>query len=161
MVHLYLFPYLLPLATSFVNMAFTSTGERSDDVQLSSRSITTATHYNLINCMTNIKSWMQANSHKLNCDKSDPNWSQIPYKTTQLSTLSAVITSRCLPLHTFIIWESFLTATSVLNTRSTKALELLFPPHLKSISTHHSFSAVEMLIHAFITSRIDYCNRIL
>uniref|UniRef100_A0A671TNF5 Reverse transcriptase domain-containing protein n=1 Tax=Sparus aurata TaxID=8175 RepID=A0A671TNF5_SPAAU len=45
----------------------------TDDVQLyiSTKSITPATHSTLSNCLTNIKSWMQTNFLKLNCDKSD------------------------------------------------------------------------------------------
>ena len=45
----------------------------ADDVQLyiSTKSITPATHSTLFNCLINIKSWVQTNFLKLNCDKSE------------------------------------------------------------------------------------------
>ncbi|XP_036958611.1 uncharacterized protein LOC119022134 [Acanthopagrus latus] len=45
----------------------------TDDIQIyiSAKSITTATHSTLTNCLTDIKIWMQTNFLQLNCDKSD------------------------------------------------------------------------------------------
>ena len=138
----------------------------ADDVQLyiSTKSITTATHSTLVNCLTEIKSWMQTNFLKLNCDKSDmiiigPNSltksAQNFHLTIDNSTLSPSPHIRNLG----VIFDSNLSFEHHVKHITRTAFF-----HLKNIARLRpslSFPAAETLIHAFITSRIDYCNSIL
>uniref|UniRef100_A0A8P4G516 Reverse transcriptase domain-containing protein n=1 Tax=Dicentrarchus labrax TaxID=13489 RepID=A0A8P4G516_DICLA len=138
----------------------------ADDIQLyiSTKSITPATHFTLSNCLTDIKSWMHSNFLKLNCDKSDliiigpkslTKTTDSFHLTIDNSTLSPSPHSRNLG----VIFDNNLSFEHHINQITRTAFF-----HLKNIARLRpslSFSAAETLIHAFITSRIDYCNSIL
>ncbi|XP_075963092.1 uncharacterized protein LOC142966290 [Anarhichas minor] len=136
------------------------------DVQLyiSTKAITTATHSTLTSCLTDIKSWMQTNFLKLNCDKSD----MIIIGPKSLTKTS----------HNFCLTIDNSTLSPSPHIRNLGVMfdsNLSFEHHVKQITRTAFFhlkniarlrpslssSAAETLIHAFITSRIDYCNSIL
>ncbi|XP_029929809.1 LOW QUALITY PROTEIN: uncharacterized protein LOC115374818 [Myripristis murdjan] len=138
----------------------------ADDVQLyiSTESITTLTHSTLTNYLTEIKSWMHSNFLQLNYDKSDmiiigpKSLTKTAYNfslTVDNSTLSPSNHIRNLG----VILDSNLSLEHHVNHITRTAFF-----HLKNIARLRpslSFSAAEILIHAFITSRLDYCNSIL
>ncbi|XP_061765110.1 uncharacterized protein LOC133558054 [Nerophis ophidion] len=118
----------------------------------------------LSDCLTEIKSWMHSNFLKLNCIKSDmlmigPKSLTKTAHNFQLSvensTLSpstyirnlGVILDNNLPFENHV---NHITRTAFFHLKNTARLR----PSL-------SFSAPETLIHAFITSGLDYCNSIL
>ncbi|XDV31632.1 hypothetical protein PO909_002599 [Leuciscus waleckii] len=138
----------------------------ADDVQLyiSTKSITSVTHSTISNCLIDIKSWMHTNFLQLNCEKTD--MIIIGPKSITKTT------------HSFSLTVDNSTLFPSLHSRNLGVIfdnNFSFEPHIKQITRtafFHlkniarlrpslSFSAAETLIHAFITSRIDYCNSIL
>ncbi|XP_029957253.1 uncharacterized protein LOC115395750 [Salarias fasciatus] len=136
----------------------------ADDIQLyiSTTSIHPNIHSTLTQCLTDITTWMNHNFLKLNSDKTD-----IIIIGPHNITKSA---------QQFTLDNSTLTPSPLI--RNLGVLldpTLSFDPHIKHITRtafFHlkniarlcpslSFSAAETLVHAFITSRIDYCNSIL
>uniref|UniRef100_A0A8C1SXW2 Reverse transcriptase domain-containing protein n=1 Tax=Cyprinus carpio TaxID=7962 RepID=A0A8C1SXW2_CYPCA len=138
----------------------------ADDVQLyiSTKSITSATHSTITNCLTDIKSWMHTNFLQLNCEK-----------TNMIIIGPKPITKT---IHSFSLTVDTFTLSPSLHSRNLGVIfdnNLSFEHHIKQITRTAffllkniarlcpslSFSAAETLIQAFITSRIDYCNSIL
>ncbi|XP_072556731.1 uncharacterized protein [Paramormyrops kingsleyae] len=138
----------------------------ADDIQLyiSTTSINPSIHSTLSHCLTDIKNWMNHNFLKLNSDKTD--FIIIgPHNITKSS------------LHSTVHFDNTILSPSPLIRNLGVLLDptLSFEPHVKHITRttfFHlkniarlrpslTFSAAETLIHAFITSRIDYCNSIL
>ena len=138
----------------------------ADDTQLylSTSTITAATHSTLSTCLTDIKSWMQQNFLKLNCDKSEiiiigPD--SLTRSTQDFSLLidgTPVTTSTRIrnlgvifdPTLSFIPHVNHITKTAFFHLKNIARLRPSLTP-----------SAAETLIHAFISSRLDYCNSIL
>ncbi|XP_075933638.1 uncharacterized protein LOC142933414 [Anarhichas minor] len=138
----------------------------ADDTQLyfSTKTITSVTHSTLTTCLTDIKSWMQQNFLKLNCNKSEiliigPNSltrSAQPFSlnidgsivtpSTQARNLGIILD----PTLSFLPHANHITKTAFFHLRNIARLR----PSLSSATT-------EILIHALITSRLDYCNSIL
>ena len=138
----------------------------ADDTQLylSTTSITAATHSTLTNCLTDIKTWMQKNFLKLNCNKSEIiiigpdtltrstqdfslNIDGTPVKTsTHIRNLGVIFD----PTLSFLPHVNNITKIAFFHLRNIARLR----PSL-------TFSAAETLIHTFISSRLDYCNSIL
>ncbi|XDV49973.1 hypothetical protein PO909_019111 [Leuciscus waleckii] len=138
----------------------------ADDTQLylSTRSITPATVLTITNCLSAIKSWMNANFLKLNCNKSEiivigPK-SLLP--SSQDFTLSVdghTVTTYPQIRNLGFIFDPTLTFKPQIRHITKTAFF-----HLRNIARLRptlSTSAAETLIHAFITSRLDYCNSLL
>ncbi|XP_073709407.1 uncharacterized protein [Misgurnus anguillicaudatus] len=157
--------YMLPLGSIIHNhgLKFHS---YVDDTQLylSTRSITPATVSTITNCLSAIKSWMNANFLKLNCNKSE---------IIIIGPKSLLPSSQ-----DFTISVDGHTVATSLQTRNLGFIfdpTLTFKPHIRHITKTAFFhlrkiarlrptlstSAAETLIHAFITSRLDYCNSLL
>ncbi|XP_033827891.1 uncharacterized protein LOC117375687, partial [Periophthalmus magnuspinnatus] len=138
----------------------------ADDIQLyiSTTSINPTIHSTLTHCLTDIKNWMNHNFLKLNSDKTDfiiigphniAKSSQhftLHFDNTTLSPSSLIRNLGVLldPTLSFEPHVKHITRTAFF--------------HLKNIARLRpslTFCAAETLIHAFITSRIDYCNSIL
>ncbi|KAK7933805.1 hypothetical protein WMY93_004701 [Mugilogobius chulae] len=137
----------------------------ADDIQLyvSTSSINTITQSSLTQCLTDIKTWMTHNFLKLNSDKTDI----IIIGPKTLSKSSSILfnfnnstfTPSPLIRNLGILLDSNLSFESHINQVTRTAFF-----HLKNIARLRpslSFPAAEILIHAFITSRLDYCNSIL
>ncbi|XP_062864364.1 uncharacterized protein LOC134326089 [Trichomycterus rosablanca] len=138
----------------------------ADDIQLyiSSKSINTELHSTLTNCITEMKLWMKANFLKLNCEKSDmiivgPTTLAKTTKNFQITIDNDTLSPSSNIRNLGVIFDSNLSFDRHVNHITKTAFF-----HLKNIARLRpslSFSAAETLIHAFITSRIDYCNSIL
>ena len=138
----------------------------ADDTQLyiTTKTLTPAVLSTLTNCLTDIKTWMNQNFLKLNSNKTE---TIIFGKKSSLPPSQNL--SLCIDGHS--VTPSFLVRNLGIYMDST----LSFKSHISHImktSFFHlrniarlrptlSFPAAETLIHAFITSRLDYCNSIL
>uniref|UniRef100_A0A3Q3MWV1 Reverse transcriptase domain-containing protein n=1 Tax=Labrus bergylta TaxID=56723 RepID=A0A3Q3MWV1_9LABR len=138
----------------------------TDDIQLyiSINSITTETCSTLTNCLNEIKTWMHTNFLSLNYAKSDIIIIGPKSLTNSIHNFSFTIDNSTLSPFPHIrnlgvIFDSQLSFDHHVTQLTRTAFF-----HLKNIARLRpllSFSAAETLIHAFITSRLDYCNSIL
>ena len=138
----------------------------ADDTQLylSTTTITADTHSTLTNCLSDIKSWMQNNFLKLNCNKSEIIIIGPDSLTRSTQDFSLNIDGTLVKPSTHIrnlgvIFDPTLSFLPHVNNITKTAFF-----HLRNIARLRpslTFSAAETLIHAFISSRLDYCNSIL
>ena len=138
----------------------------ADDTQLyiSTKTITPTTHSTLTACLNHVKSWMKNNFLKLNCNKSEiiiigPNSLTSSTQDFSLDIDGSIVTPSTRVRNLGIIFDPTLSFLPHVNQITKTAFF-----HLKNIARLRpslSFSAAETLIHAFITSRLDYCNGIL
>ncbi|XP_061585698.1 uncharacterized protein LOC133450813 [Cololabis saira] len=138
----------------------------ADDVQLyiSTKSLTSATHSTLTNCLAEIKSWMHSNFLQLNYNKSDmliigPKSLTKTAHNFTLTMDNSILSPSTHIRNLGVILDSNLSFQHHVNHITRTAFF-----HLKNIARLRpslSFSTAETLIHAFITSRLDYCNSIL
>lgn len=138
----------------------------ADDTQLylSSKILTPATVSTITNCLTAIKSWMTSNFLKLNCNKSE-------LLITGPKSLLPSLQDFTLPIDGLSVTPSH----QIRNLGFIFDSSLSFKPHIRQITKTAFFhlkniarlrptlstSAAEILIHAFISSRLDYCNSLL
>ncbi|XDV51162.1 hypothetical protein PO909_020089, partial [Leuciscus waleckii] len=138
----------------------------ADDTQLymSTKSITPAILSTITNCISDIKTWMDNNFLKLNSNKTEL------LITGPKSLLSSIqnftllidghnVTPSLSVRNLGIIMDSTLSYRTHIN-----HITKLFFFHLRNISRFGpslTLSTAEILIHAFITSRLDYCNSLL
>ncbi|XP_078020681.1 uncharacterized protein LOC144459834 [Epinephelus lanceolatus] len=132
----------------------------ADDIQLyiSTKAITNTTLSTLSNCLSEIKNWMQRNYLQLSSDKSDIIIIGPTSHTRTTQNFSTLSSSRHI-WNLGIIFDSQLKFDHHFNYITRTAFF-----HLKNIARLRpslTYSAAETLIHAFITSRLDYCNIIL
>ena len=157
--------YMLPLGLIIQNhgLKFHS---YADDTQLylSTRSITPATVSTITKCLSAIKTWMTANFLKLNYNKSE---------IIIIGPKSLLASSQDFALS--IAGHTVNTSLQIRNLGFIFDPTLTFKPHIRHITKTAFFhlrniarlrptlstSAAETLIHAFITSRLDYCNSLL
>ena len=138
----------------------------ADDTQLyiSTKTITPAILSNLTDCISDIKNWMTRNFLKLNSNKTEtiifgPKASLPTSQNFTLNIDGHTVTPSPSVRNLGIIMDPTLTFKSHIN-QITKSSFF----HLRNISRLRptlSSSAAETLIHAFISSRLDYCNSIL
>ncbi|XP_068597914.1 uncharacterized protein [Brachionichthys hirsutus] len=138
----------------------------ADDIQLyiTTNSIDSKVHSTVTNCLNDIKSWMKYNFLKVNSDKTDIILigSKNITKSTQQFGLdfdNTTLTPSPLIRNLGVILDSTLSFHHHVRQITRTAFF-----HLKNIARLRpslTFSAAETLIHAFVTSRIDYCNSIL
>uniref|UniRef100_A0A671YR52 Reverse transcriptase domain-containing protein n=1 Tax=Sparus aurata TaxID=8175 RepID=A0A671YR52_SPAAU len=138
----------------------------ADDIQIyiSTKSITPATLYTLTNCLTELKSWLQTNFLQLNCDKSEIILIGPKSLATSTQNFSLSIDNTTLSPSPFIRNLGIIFNNNLSFEHHISRLTQTAFFHLKNIARLRpllSFSAAETLIHAFITSRLDYCNSIL
>uniref|UniRef100_A0A8C7YRZ5 Reverse transcriptase domain-containing protein n=1 Tax=Oryzias sinensis TaxID=183150 RepID=A0A8C7YRZ5_9TELE len=138
----------------------------ADDIQLyiSTKSISSTTYYTLTRCLTDIKTWLEHNFLKLNCDKTDiiiigPKTITKSMQNFQLNFNNTTLSSSPVIRNLGFLFDTNLSLEQHVNQITQSACF-----HLKNIArlrSSLSFAAAETLIHAFITSRLDYCNSIL
>lgn len=136
----------------------------ADDIQLYSVCIPTASAQieNISACVNDINDWLTSNSLKLNMDKTETIFIGTPALTSNIPTsYSCEIAG----LH-------IKTSTSVKNVGVIFDSTLSFQSHIKSVTKSAFFHLrrisqlrpfisskdAETVIHAFVSSRIDYCN---
>ncbi len=138
----------------------------ADDIQMyiSTKNISNTTHSKLSNCLNEIKSWMQTNYLQLNSEKSDiiiidPTPHAKASHNFTLSFDNCTLSPSSHTRNLGIIFDTKLR----FDLHITHITRTAFF-HLKNIARLRpslTFSAAETLIHAFITSRLDYCSSIL
>ena len=138
----------------------------ADDTQLyiSTKTITPAIFSTLTDCITDIKTWMTHNFLKLNSNKTEiiifgPKSILPTSQNFSLTIDGHTVTPSPSVRNLGIIMDSTLSFRSHIN----HVTKISFF-HLRNIARLRptlSSSAAERLIHAFITSRLDYCNSIL
>lgn len=157
--------YLLPLG-QIIHRHGLSFHCYADDIQIyiSTKSIDPQAHSTLSNCLSDISSWLQTNFLKLNCNKSDilvigPNSLASTAKDFRFSFDNSSLTPSPHCRNLGVIFDNKLTFSQHIKAVTKTAFH-----HLRNIARLRpslSFPAAETLIHAFITSRIDYCNSII
>lgn len=119
---------------------------------------------NLEQCIDELRSWMTHNRLKLNDDKSDVIYIASPHYLKSLSTPGIKVGDARIPpsdkvKNLGVIFDKYLNMESHITTVCRSAYF-----HLKNIRSLKPILQPEALItvtHAFITSRIDYCNSLL
>ena len=116
-------------------------------------------------CIADISQWMQTDKLKLSADKTEClliGTRQQLQKFSNISILS-VGDSKIAPsfeVRNLGIWfDSKMSMLSHINRTCSSAFYHLY--NIRRIRKYLSRSVTETLVHAFITSRIDYCNSLL
>jgi hypothetical protein len=140
----------------------------ADDIQLyvhcSADSTLDASH-RMINCITDINNWMLSNRLKLNPDKTQfawfGTWQQLCRFTPDVITMPSNVSitpSKCVR-NLGCNFDSRLTMEDHVNEIVKSCLFQL--RQLRSIRRSLTDKAAAILVHAFISCRLDYCNSIL
>lgn len=135
----------------------------ADDTQIyiSSKSDPTLTSTILSECVLEIKTWMHHNFLKLNCSKTEVLLIGTPaaiHKGSNLNLImdDSVVLPSAQARNLGVIFDTHLTLDSHIKNITKSAFH-----HLRNIARIRPFLTppdAERLIHAFVTSRIDYCN---
>ena len=119
---------------------------------------------NLKHCIEEIRLWMTQNMLKLNDDKTDIIYMASPHCAKSLLTPGLDIGESCInPSSTVrnlgVLFDKYLTMSDQVTSVCKAAYY-----HLKNIRSLKPFldtGALITVVHAFVTSRIDYCNSLL
>ena len=116
-------------------------------------------------CIADISQWMHSDKLKLNSDKTEClliGTRQQLQKVSNISTLSvgdSQIAPSCEVRNLGTWFDSKMSMLSHINKTCSSAFYYLY--NMRRIRKYLSRSVTESLVHAFITSRIDYCNSLL
>jgi hypothetical protein len=116
------------------------------------------------NCVSDIKLWMATNMLKLNDDKTEVLYITSPYfqKTLNFSDFlidSTLITPTRSARNTGVMFDNTMTMSDHI-TAVCKSSHFQLR-NIRSIRKYLTHDACVKLVHAFVTSRIDFCNSIL
>ena len=117
---------------------------------------------NMESCIANISQWMHSDKLKLNSDKTEClliGTRQQLQKVSNISTLSfgdSQIAPSCEVRNLGTWFDSKMSMLSHINKTCSSAFYYLY--NMRRIRKYLSRSVTESLVHAFITSRVDYCN---
>ena len=117
------------------------------------------------NLIADISQWMHSDKLKLNSDKTEClliGTRQQLQKVSNISTLSvgdSQIAPSCEGRNLGTWFDSKMSMLSHINKTCSSAFYYLY--NMRRIRKYLSRSVTESLVHAFITSRIDYCNSLL
>jgi len=154
--------YMLPLG-QIINRYNISFHCYADDIQLYIR--TGASSPSSLNafttCLEEIRKWMTQNFLQLNCSKTEAMLIGTPHQV-QSSTMTTVFFSgQDIPLSTIVTNLGVRMDSQLTFENHIKHLFKICFLHLRNISKIRpflSFSDAETLVHAFVSSRLDYCN---
>ena len=118
----------------------------------------------LDSCLEEIEAWMKLNYLQLNSSKTQAIQIGTPHQIKSLPITNITFSGQTIPL-----------STSVTNLGVIMDSQLTFETHIKSLCQKSFFhlrniskirkmlsqSAAEKLVHAFVSSRLDYCNALL
>jgi len=139
-------------------------GSDSSDVQNNRPVSNLAFMAKLVACIEEISNWMSANHLKLNTDKTQFIWLGTPHQLPKVVCDTRTIGGTAIQVSTEAVCLGVLLDSA-----------LTFAPHVRRL-TGRSFyylrqmrimrksltqDAAETMVHAFVTSRMDYCNSIL
>ena len=117
----------------------------------------------LLACVNEMDSWMVANKLKRNCDKSEPIIFSSPYKErpdlTSLTIREEVINTSCKVRNIGVVFDESLSMAPQVAQLCKSSFY-----HLRKIARIRSYLTPEtakLLLHAFVTSKLDYCNSLL
>ena len=116
-------------------------------------------------CIADISQWMHSDKLKLNSDKTEClliGTRQQLQKVSNISTLSvgdSQIAPSCEVRNLGTWFDSKMSMLSHINKTCSSAFYYLY--NMRRIRKYLSRSVTESLVHAFITSRVDYCNSLL
>lgn len=138
----------------------------ADDTQLyiSSKPSSALPPPSLINCLQDIRIWMTRNFLKLNGDKSEVMLIGSKSTLSKTPNFSITIDGFPIPLSTHVKSLGVILDSTLSFEPHVKHITRSAFFHLRNISKLRptlSYSTTETLIHAFVTSRLDYCNSIL
>ena len=117
----------------------------------------------LLACVNEMDSWMVANKLKRNCDKSELIIFSSPYKErpdlTSLTIREEVINTSCKVRNIGVVFDESLSMAPQVAQLCKSSFY-----HLQKIARIRSYLTPEtakLLLHAFVTSKLDYCNSLL
>uniref|UniRef100_A0A3P9J789 Reverse transcriptase domain-containing protein n=1 Tax=Oryzias latipes TaxID=8090 RepID=A0A3P9J789_ORYLA len=152
--------YIYPLGKLLNNFKNVSYHFYADDIQLYCSFNDTELHKltELLDCLACVKSWLTSNSLQLNSEKTEtlivaPE-NKIPIISRHLGSLSSSV-QPC--IRNLGVWFD---QSMSLDHHSSLLIRNCFY-HLRNIAKLRAFlsnSVLEMVIHAFISSRLDYCK---
>ncbi|KAK7906725.1 hypothetical protein WMY93_015337 [Mugilogobius chulae] len=131
---------------------------------LSTKTINPVTHSTLTNCISEIKSWLKLNYLQLNCNKTEiiligPKSLTNANSSLTLSIDGTPVSSSSHLQNLGIIFDQTLSYEHHIKHITKNAFY-----HLRNIARLRPSltpQSAEILIHAFVTSRLDYCNSLL
>jgi len=117
----------------------------------------------LLRCITDITDWMTSNRLKLNAEKTQFIWLGSSYYTASVSRMPlSVGGSTVFPDDTIRnLGVTFDAQLTMRNHIDNVVRSCFFQLHqLRSVRRSLTHEALLILVHAFITSRVDYCNAV-
>uniref|UniRef100_A0A3Q2ZSJ5 Reverse transcriptase domain-containing protein n=3 Tax=Kryptolebias marmoratus TaxID=37003 RepID=A0A3Q2ZSJ5_KRYMA len=158
--------YMLPLG-HIINKHKVSFHCYADDTQLYMKMDSTSPTVlpsSLQLCLEEIKAWMTANSLQLNSNKTDVILLGTPHQTQSSNLSSISIFGLNIPFSTTVTNLGVRIDSNLTFNSHIRHLSKVSFLHLKNIARLRpslSQPDAERLIHAFISSRLDYCNALL
>ena len=126
----------------------------SDELMISAR---------LVDCIDKIERWMSANRLRLNTDKTQVMWLGTKTQLRKISMKGiniggSVITPSSTAKNLGVIFDNELTMNPQINAITSSCFYQM--RQIRSIRKLLTTDAAKVLVHAFISSRVDYCNSI-
>jgi len=118
----------------------------------------------LVDCVDEISRWMSANRLKLNKDKTQFIWLGTSHQLSKLDCLTITLGGVAIHVSTEAMCLGVLldsTPAFAPHVRRVSVKSFYHLRQLKTVRRSLSDAAAKTMVHAFIISRIDYCNSVL